>query len=112
MSDQVDVGRQCLRIHGEAWVRLEIPYGEEPPGYKPGYTGPGLEWVRSEIIGIEDEYLLVMLVDKPVVPHGYKQGQVLPVQFEQLGPTQTAIWLVPRKLIRGEAENGKTAKRK
>jgi hypothetical protein len=102
-SSRSDIGH-LLHIHGEARVRLEIDYP------RPGYDGPYIEWVRSEIIGMDDGHLLVMLVDKPVVPHDYRQGQVLTVQFEQLGPTQSAIWLVPRKLNRDEAEQtGKPA---
>jgi hypothetical protein len=90
----VELGRDCLHVHGSAWIRLTID--RRPPGYD-GYT---MEWVRAEIIGVEDGHLVCMLAEEPVVPHGYRQGQVLPVQFEQLGPQQSAIWLVPREAER------------
>lgn len=91
------VGSACLNIHGHVTVRLEA----DAAFWKDADCGksrpPYLEWVLAEIIGIEDGHLSVMLLDAPIVRHhGYKQGDILTVQFEQLGPVQSAIWLVPR----------------
>lgn len=88
------VGSACLNIHGHVTVMLTTPEADELRG---DLEPPHAEWVLAEIIGIEDGHLSVMLLDAPIVRHhGYKQGDILTVQFEQLGPVQSAIWLVPR----------------
>lgn len=87
-SEQSDIGRQPIYRHNNAWVKLELADRDIPVGYHG-------EWVRAEIIGIDNGHLRVMILDKPMVPHGFKKGDELTVLFEELDDASAAIWLVP-----------------